>query len=389
MRSILRDDRGISLVVALIMMTIILMLTAGSLLISGIDSRATSNLKTGTTAYYVAEVGIQRALKELNNGATPSTGGTLTGGEYTVAVTDITSPIAGKQVVATGYVPNQTNAVATRAIVLFAKPNPSTSVFQWGAYGKTSVSLGGSGSLADSYNSSVAAYNAATANSHGNLRSNGSMTFNPATVVKGDATAGGTVTGGTVTGTITQNAPAVADFSLLTCPGGGYTPASAVPSGSHITYDESTGKLVVGSGGSLTLSALTKYYFSEITLSGGGLLTVNSAGQHVDMYVAGDFKAGGGGLVNTDAKPTNLTVSACGTSTGHSWTVNGGSGAYFGMYAPDRDVVIGGGGDLWGSVIGLSVSATGGSKIHFDEAFAGGGGGTNQYSVVGWKDSSF
>jgi hypothetical protein len=130
----------------------------------------------------------------------------------------------------------------------------------------------------------------------------------------------------------------------------------------------------VGSGSSITLSALTQYYFSSVTLSGGGIMTIRSSRQHVDMYVAGDFKAGGGGLVNSDAKPNELTVSACRTSTGHSWTVNGGSGAYFGMYAPDRDVVIGGGGYLWGPVIGLSVSATGGSKIHYDQAlFAGGG----------------
>jgi hypothetical protein len=126
--------------------------------------------------------------------------------------------------------------------------------------------------------------------------------------------------------------------------------------------------LVVGSGGNLILTGTT-YYFASVTLSGGGLLTLNNGGQHADIWVSTDFGAGGGGVVNTSQKAGNLAIWACGSPTKPSkWDLSGGSNGYMTLYAPNHDVVVGGGGDFYGAIIGATFSATGGSRFHYDEA---------------------
>jgi hypothetical protein len=61
--------------------------------------------------------------------------------------------------------------------------------------------------------------------------------------------------------------------------------------------------------------------------------------------------------------------------------MTGGADAYMQIYAPGRDVVVGGGGSLFGAVIGggnaaigttgSKVSFTGGSQLHYDLALLG------------------
>lgn len=53
-----RDERGISLVVVLMIMAILLSVIGGGLLFSGINTKITSNYRTGTRAFYAADTGI-------------------------------------------------------------------------------------------------------------------------------------------------------------------------------------------------------------------------------------------------------------------------------------------------------------------------------------------
>lgn len=68
MKSTLKDDRGIALVVVIFVGTILLTLTGASLLFSRLDLKAASSLKTGTGALHVADVGIQHALALIPSG---------------------------------------------------------------------------------------------------------------------------------------------------------------------------------------------------------------------------------------------------------------------------------------------------------------------------------
>src|SRR5206468_63739 len=62
-----------------------------------------------------------------------------------------------------------------------------------GIFGDLSVGFGGSGGLIDSYDSRVGPYNAASPGSHGDVGSNGGIDLASADIDHGNATAGGTV----------------------------------------------------------------------------------------------------------------------------------------------------------------------------------------------------
>jgi hypothetical protein len=245
-------------------------------------------------------------------------------------------------------------------------------LFKWGVFSQGNLVMGGSGSLSDGYDSQAGPYVAATADSTGSLASNGSVSLNDGgTVVKGDISAGGTATGTSgVTGTITQNAAPIPAFPVLTCPALVYS-ALPLPLPSHVSYNQATGDLVVGGGVNYTLPVPpTTYYFHSISLTGGSTLTLGAT-QHVDIWIADGLTIGGGGIGNTSGVPGNLSLWACGSPTKPTkWDLSGGSTGYFTVYAPNHDVVVGGGGDLFGAIIGGTVTASGGSRLHYDEALA-------------------
>jgi hypothetical protein len=382
MKTVLRNNRGISLVVVIMIMTLLLSMTAASLLITGIDSRATSNLKTGTAAFYIAEVGVQRALQELNQGITPTTTGSIGSGVYAVAVTDVTTPITGKQIVATGYIPNQSSPQAVRGIVVLAKTISSGGQFKYAAFGNTLLKLDGGG-FTDSYDSSKGPYGGANVTSKGQTASNATIDIGDFTV-KGDATSGGVVTNpAKVTGTATQNAP-IQNFSTPACPLDGYTPTINF-GGAGGSYDPSTGVLKVTSG-NLTLPAPGTYYFKDVSVSSGATLSIGNAA--VNIYINRKLTINGGSLVNGSTLPGNLIFWGCG-SDNTDWALQS-ADAYATFYGMKHTITIGGGtGDLFGSAYGSTIKIKGGAKIHYDQALSAVGGVGSTYSVVSWKESSF
>jgi len=242
------------------------------------------------------------------------------------------------------------------------------SIFKWGIFTENGMTLSG-GSGTDGYDSGKGPYNVAGADSTGSMATNGSISMSGGSMVKGDALAQGTVTGGTVTGDRTSGTAPFPHMPNLACPSGGYTPS--VPPGPGISYSAATGVLTVSGGKNVTLTAPpTQYYFSQVVLSGGSTLTVKSGGQHVDIYIANKLDISGGGIVNTSAQPPQLGIWACGIPNATQWTLSGGSGAYFSVYAPSHPIVVSGSGDLWGAMVGASFTASGGSKIHYDEGLA-------------------
>jgi hypothetical protein len=73
MKSKLQDNRGITLVVILLVMVILLSVIGAGLLFSGINSKITANYQTGTKAFYAADTGISAALNQLGLDPTTST----------------------------------------------------------------------------------------------------------------------------------------------------------------------------------------------------------------------------------------------------------------------------------------------------------------------------
>ena len=346
------------------------------------ERRASRATRESTLATYAAEAGLRKTLGSLPDSAMAANVAALNPGDsLDLGWQTMPNKAAYRAVinrVDNGGTSQYMVVVQGRRTELFG--GQSTIVaqvakgairFQFGVYSQGKLNISGGG-LSDSFDSDAGAYNAATAGSNGDLAGDSTISLGSA-VVKGDVTAARAVTGGTVSGTVTPNAARYAVNPVLTCPGGGYTPAAGVPITSGITYNATTGVLNVSGGNTLTLPVPpTQYYFSSVILSGNSVITFNNPQNlHVDIWIDNVLNLSGGGIANPSGKATMLGIWSCGANTSN-WTLSGGSGAYFSVYAPTHDVTISGSGDLWGALAAKSVTASGGSKIHYDEALGRG-----------------
>jgi hypothetical protein len=164
----------------------------------------------------------------------------------------------------------------------------------------------------------------------------------------------------------------------------------------------------------------TKFIFSQIKLNGSETLTIRGAadgsptsavilvngdvdiggqaqliispGVKVEMYVVGDGTFSGGGVVNLNS-PINFQlygVAPIGNARAGAFKISGHGGFRGAIYAPNSDVTMVGGGSgdgVFGSVVGKTVTMSGGQSFHYDESMAGGGL-TSEYVVVSWFEDS-
>lgn len=66
MKHLLKNSRGVALVVVTFITAILMTLTGASLLFSQLDLKMTSNFKTGTSAFHIADAGIESAKAEMS-----------------------------------------------------------------------------------------------------------------------------------------------------------------------------------------------------------------------------------------------------------------------------------------------------------------------------------
>jgi hypothetical protein len=145
-------------------------------------------------------------------------------------------------------------------------------------------------------------------------------------------------------------------------------------------YDVASKALTSSGGGKVTFNSGT-YYFSSVNLSGGSVMEI-APGAVVKIYVTGEWKTSGGGMVNTDGIPGNVQI----YSTGTKFEFSGGSGFWAGVYAPNAKIVVSGGGNAYGSFIGNEIVNSGGTIFHQDEALmSNGSGGIESYKLIAWR----
>ncbi len=68
MKTMLKSNQGMAMMVVLVIMVILLSITGASLLLSGLNQKKASNLKTGGGAIHIADIGIQHALAIVPSG---------------------------------------------------------------------------------------------------------------------------------------------------------------------------------------------------------------------------------------------------------------------------------------------------------------------------------
>lgn len=121
-----------------------------------------------------------------------------------------------------------------------------------------------------------------------------------------------------------------------------------------------------------------------INLTGGSdTLTVANNATCV-VYTAADIKLTGGGVVNPNTSASSFQI--YGTST-TSQNIDVGGGASFNgvIYAPNGVIKIHGNGEVYGSIVGKTITVVGNTKFHYDEAL-GNFGGNNPFGIVKWLE---
>jgi hypothetical protein len=258
--------------------------------------------------------------------------------------------------------------------------------FDDAVFGKRNVTLGG-GATTDSYSSTApSTYGSSHVLSGGNIGSNGctaptAISLNGApTRVNGNAAigAGCAIGSGISTGaaTITGAQSAQATNLVLTSvtvPTVGTAQGNrtlAPHSTLNLAANQTYGSITANAGSNLVLSAGT-YVVDSITLNGNATLTIGSG--PVLIYLRTGMDLSGGGVTNATLKATDMVFLAA--SSVMTIKITGGTESAFAVYAPDSDVTIAGNSAIFGSIVGKSVTATGGATVHYDRAlgtFTGG-----------------
>ena len=201
----------------------------------------------------------------------------------------------------------------------------------------------------------------------GNIASNGNIALSGGATINGNARSyTGTVTGGNVTGN-TASLPMALSFP----PGD----ASAYWTNNSNTYarDWMTGQSFnLSKNQSATLPG-GNYVFKDFNTQTGSLLTFSGP---TTIYCWGTFNMTGQ-TVTSSKLPKNLKIVMCTGPTGQtpgSLNVTAGAELYADIYAPQSAVNINGGGEIYGSVLGLTVNMSGNGGIHYDLSLSGAGG---------------
>ena len=133
------------------------------------------------------------------------------------------------------------------------------------------------------------------------------------------------------------------------------------------------------------------YVTGDIDVSGGGQITVDP-GVNATIYFAQDVDISGNGMVNRNNQPADLLLYGIKPAAGTTPHVSlGGNGQITAaVYAPGHTVTVNGGGNsghVFGSVVGKTVTMTGVTNLHYDEALSVGGL-INNYKIVSWFEDT-
>jgi MBG domain (YGX type)/YDG domain/Bacterial Ig-like domain (group 3)/Invasin, domain 3/Kelch motif len=270
----------------------------------------------------------------------------------------------------------------------------SDAIFATGS-GCGSIVLSGN-STVDSFNS-IPGYSASHQNSGGNVGTNGNVTLNGNSTIYGSASVASMATGScskaSVTG-LTNSGKSLVAGGLAQLDGATTYPLPPAPNPAPPTTSQNisgscgsgiigctnaASKSVVlapGQYGNLSVSGGTAVHFNKgnyninsLTLSGNSILSVDSG--PVVINLAGASLSGsspamdltGGSIQNPGGNPAQLQFVYAGS---RGINLSGGAAAFATVYAPLAFVNMSGGTDFFGSIIGGTVTGSGGTAIHRD-----------------------
>jgi Flp pilus assembly protein TadG len=207
----------------------------------------------------------------------------------------------------------------------------------------------------------------------GNIGSNGNIWLGNSTQVKGTAyvTSGKTVSGGSGgIKTKTLSTP-------LSFPPGDASPYGPNNNDNNLissnNYNNGQKSFSASSTDNVTLPS-GNYFFNDFTVTGSA--QVNFSGP-TTLYVYGNFSMSGK-TTTSGSLPGNLKlvmVHDPNTNAAPGSVTVGSSSAFYGsIYAPESAVSISGSGDVYGSVLGLTVNMSGSGSVWYDTTLETNGG---------------
>ena len=390
----LGNTKGIVLLLSFIMMAVTAVIVFVFLYLVTAQQRNMTSYTGRVKAYWLAEAGTQRAVKELRTGAayraTPSSlhfsGQTLSGAQGVYSVDDVEfatdasgATITNKYIItSTGTVGDETRTI--RSIWTLQQ----TSLFKWasfsgGSSGGTTIGASLSGqALTDSYDAAKGAYNALLADGSYNIGSNGDLGTNADITTSGQAHIGGDA----ITGPLGTYSDQTAVSGAISHTSAVTLPPVTVPSLAWLSLPaiEKNKDNVIDPGNytapNIDLSGQTTVTFtgrSTIYLTGSDSIKMGAQNSiiiagtgPVIIYIDGNATIGGQGIVNNSGLPANFQI--YGTSTCTSIDYNGQTAFYGAIYALQATMTMSGQSGMYGAFIADQTIIGGVGGVHYDES---------------------
>ena len=326
---------------------------------------STGSLKSGSTTVAYAPYATLLSMQQIK---------VYGGGYQTIQTWQITSD---------GTISAGRTATVEVTATLETEKLPATMYAAFGTNGGCgALDFKGNNTLTNSYDSSNLALG--TSASGGNVGTNGNLT----------EAGGATINGSLSTPRVGVGSCSDGNVNALSSSGGAAVTAGVVQLPQQVTLatpalpnplppttsysgngqvllnGASVGNVTVNANSTLTLCAVgltCTININSITLNGNAQIVI-PVGASVILNVAGqgqstpiDFT--GGSTSNASLDPSHFQIQYAGTGT---VKVNGGAATSEMLYAPNAAVVLSGGNDFYGSIVGATVTDTGGAKLHYD-----------------------
>lgn len=228
---------------------------------------------------------------------------------------------------------------------------------------RSTIDLSGIVSI-DSYDPRLGPYGVDTAGSDGDIVADGSISLTGSAFVDGDAKSSSVSLSGsaTVTGDVSAPRRPVELASVDMTDAATNNDNASLPlieQGNNLVSPmDANRNFSLQSGVDYSLPPGT-YYFNDFSLSGQASLTVSGP---TVIYLTGNLDTSGGDVINSTQVPNNLQI----FMSGGTAKLNAGVDWYGLLYAPDTTVTVSGTADIYGAVIGESVTTSGTADLHFD-----------------------
>ena len=407
--------KGYILILTILVMSAIFFISIMFLGFFRSEHRLALKVQNDNIAAAAANAGIQDSLLQLKQNST-WTGGfdkiTLphSGASYTVTFDNTQTE--------TPYSTNNTNGTATitgyKGRQVFPGMVHMVSQGQYGQSTRTeealiSLSTGGlfdtavfvdgnitmhGNVMVDSFDSRIGDYNSSHANSNGNIGTNswsdgivtmtGNVDIHGNVGVGPDGTEGSSIhtTGQTTYQTFSADPQKLLPFitptmtNLLgTIEPKGKNSVNPVPG----LYSA----LSVGSQATVTLSTGTYVILGDMDTQGQGQIIIPQ-GEKVELYILGNISLSGNSIVNGNNDATSFIVYGGPNTT--SVRLNGVAEATMAIYAPAADFRLVGNAEIFGALVGKTLTSNGNAEIHYDQALGelGGGGGGGLKVLSRW-----